>query len=132
MELDLTDRPPDAPSDVTEGKTPVVVELTAFGTEVVCKVSASVAVRPKLIPALLPEGSTDRLKVIPASAEVILVLLRLPDGPGTAADEDCIGDGEVELAPWPNLIDAERVSLAGMRMSDVSEDGFELEVGITV
>lgn len=82
----------------------------------------------ELVIVLIPVGDAERLKVIPCSAVLVTVLLGLPDAPDTAADEGCIGDDQVELAPETSLVDTVSVSLAGIRLDDVSEDAIVPEV----
>lgn len=121
VELDSSVRALDALSTVVEAMTPAEVELAILCIEVVCKLSASVTFR--LVETLVPTpvGTTDRLKVIPSSAELVLVLLRSPGRSVVAAIEDCIGMDKVEFAPRPSWEDDASDSLAGTRMPDVDE-----------
>jgi hypothetical protein len=122
MELDSSVRALEALSTVVEAMTPAEVELVTLCMEVVCKLSASVAFRLGEILVPTPVGITDRLKVIPSSAELVLVLLRPPGRPVVAAIEDCIGVDRVEFAPGPSSEDDASDSLAGTRIPDVAED----------
>ena len=122
IELDSSVRALDALSNVVEATTPAEVELVTLCMEVVCKLSASVAFRLGEILVPTPVGITGRLKVIPSSTELVLVLLRSPGKPVVAAVEDCIGVDRVTFAPVPNSEDDASDSLAGTRMPDVAED----------
>lgn len=104
-------------SDVADAIKPAVVELVALYIEDVCRVSARVPLSVGTTLALEPVGSADRLKVIPSSL-VLIVLLIAPGSLTVLVNDDCIGDHHVEFAPLPILEDGVTVSLAGTCVAD--------------
>lgn len=65
-----------------------VLELVATGAEEVSRVSVCVASDVRTVSPVVPVGTADRLKVMPNSDVLVLVLLVLPEMPIVAVT-DC-------------------------------------------
>lgn len=96
-----------------------VVELAATGTEEVCRVSACVALEVGHAPTVIPVGSAERLKVMPAPDVLVIVMLMLTGGLNvTFRDDCCFSDIQIALTPVATLLEDISVSLAGMRVPE--------------